>query len=81
LAANPAIDLMASVRDPDAVVAQAGSQLQAAGWCYVPPELDGRPWRRFYIKPDACGQRRIAHLHVIASGHPRWAQQIAFRDC
>jgi hypothetical protein len=25
-------------------------------------------------------QRRIAHLHVIASGHRRWAQQTAFRD-
>lgn len=80
LAAKPVIDLMASVRDPDAVIAQAGSRLEADGWRYVPPELDGRPWRRFYVKPDACGQRRIAHLHVIASGHPRWAQQIAFRD-
>ncbi len=80
LAAKPVIDLMASVRDPDAVVAQAGSQLEADGWCYVPPELDGRPWRRFYVKPVACGQRRVAHLHVIASGHPRWAEQIAFRD-
>lgn len=22
----------------------------------------------------------MAHLHLIASGHPRWAEQIAFRD-
>jgi GrpB-like predicted nucleotidyltransferase (UPF0157 family) len=81
LAAKPVIDLMASVTDPDAVVAQAGERLAADGWCYVPPDLDrGGLWRRFFVKPDASGQRRIAHLHVIQAGHPRWAKQIAFRD-
>jgi GrpB-like predicted nucleotidyltransferase (UPF0157 family) len=80
LAAKPIIDLMASVTDPDIVVGRAGPLLAADGWCYVPPELDQRPWRRFFIKPDAAGQRRIAHLHVIRAGHPRWADQIAFRD-
>jgi GrpB-like predicted nucleotidyltransferase (UPF0157 family) len=80
LAAKPVIDLMASVPDPDAVVAQAGPRLTAAGWCYVPPELDQRPWRRFFVKPDAAGLRRVAHLHVIQAGHPRWAEQVAFRD-
>ncbi len=81
LAAKPVIDLMASVADPDAVVAQAGEPLAADGWCYVPPELDsGGAWRRFFVKPDASGQRRVAHLHVIRAGHPRWAEQLAFRD-
>jgi GrpB-like predicted nucleotidyltransferase (UPF0157 family) len=80
LAAKPVIDLMVSVTDPDAVVAQAGRRLAADGWCYVPPELDQKPWRRFFVKPDASGQRRIAHLHVIQAGHPRWAEQVAFRD-
>jgi GrpB-like predicted nucleotidyltransferase (UPF0157 family) len=80
LAAKPIIDLMASVRDLDAVVAQAGDQLAADGWCYVPPELDQRPWRRFFVKPDASGQHRVAHLHLIQAGHPRWAEQLAFRD-
>jgi GrpB-like predicted nucleotidyltransferase (UPF0157 family) len=42
--------------------------------------LDRRPWRRFFVKPDASGQHRIAHLHVIRAGHPRWSEQIAFRD-
>ncbi len=37
-------------------------------------------WRRFFVKPDASAQRRIARLHVIATGHPRWVQQIAFRN-
>jgi GrpB-like predicted nucleotidyltransferase (UPF0157 family) len=81
LAAKPVIDLMASVRDPAVVVGQAGQALGQAGWRYVPPELDsGGSWRRFFVKPDPSGQRRYAHLHVIAAGHPRWADQIAFRD-
>jgi GrpB-like predicted nucleotidyltransferase (UPF0157 family) len=81
LAAKPIIDLMASVRDPDAVVVEAGGVLAGDGWCYVPPELDsGGSWRRFFVKPDASGEHRYAHLHVIAAGHPRWAEQIAFRD-
>jgi GrpB-like predicted nucleotidyltransferase (UPF0157 family) len=81
LAAKPVIDLMASVTDLDAVVAQAGQRLAVGGWCYVPPELDsGGQWRRFFVQPDASGQRRVAHLHVIQAGHPRWADQIAFRD-
>src|SRR5271169_908134 len=73
LAAKPVIDLMASVTDPDALVAQAGEGLAADGWCYVPPDLDRAGlWRRFFVKPDASGQRRAAHLHVIKAGHPRW---------
>jgi GrpB-like predicted nucleotidyltransferase (UPF0157 family) len=81
LAAKPVIDLMASVRDPGIVVERAGPPLAADGWCYVPPEIDsGGSWRRFFVKPDPSGQHRYAHLHVIAAGHPRWAEQIAFRD-
>ncbi len=81
LAAKPVIDLMASVADPDVVVVEAGERLAADGWCHVPPDLDsGGLWRRFFVKPDARGQRRVAHLHVILAGHPRWADQIAFRD-
>jgi GrpB-like predicted nucleotidyltransferase (UPF0157 family) len=71
---------MASVRDLSAVVAQAGDGLAADGWCYVPPELDQRPWRRFFVKPDESGQHRVAHLHLIQAGHPRWGEQLAFRD-
>ncbi|MEV0710725.1 GrpB family protein [Nocardia aurea] len=50
------------------------------GWRFVPPEPAGRPWRRFFVEPDTTGQHRIAHLHLIASGHRRWGEQIAFRD-
>lgn len=80
LAAKPIADLMASVRDLDEAVARAGDGLAADGWCYVPPELDQRPWRRFFVKPDESGQHRVAHLHLIEAGHPRWAEQLAFRD-
>jgi GrpB-like predicted nucleotidyltransferase (UPF0157 family) len=80
LAAKPIIDLMASARDLDAVVRLAGGALSTAGWHHVPPALDGRPWRRFFVKPDPSGQRRYAHLHLIEAGHPRWTQRIAFRD-
>ncbi|SEP84671.1 GrpB domain, predicted nucleotidyltransferase, UPF0157 family [Lentzea xinjiangensis] len=78
LAAKPIIDLMASVTDLDTVVEQA--TLTANGWAYVPPDLDNRPWRRFYVKPDATGQRRRAHLHLIPAGHSRWTDQLRFRD-
>jgi GrpB-like predicted nucleotidyltransferase (UPF0157 family) len=81
LAAKPVLDLMASVTDPAAVVEHAAGRLAADGWCYVPPELDsGGSWRRFFVKPDASGQRRQAHLHLIRAGHPRWSDQLAFRD-
>jgi GrpB-like predicted nucleotidyltransferase (UPF0157 family) len=80
LAAKPIIDLMALVADLDTVVDEAGERLWAAGWHYVPPDLDGRRWRRFFVKPDPSGQHRYAHLHLIGVGHPRWEQQIAFRD-
>lgn len=80
LAAKPIVDVMASVADLDAVVAQASERLAADGWCYVPPELDSRPWRRFFVMPDSSGRRREAHLHLIQAGHPRWTEQIRFRD-
>ncbi len=80
LAAKPIVDLMASVTDLDTVVARAGERLIADGWHYVPPRLDGRPWRRFFVKPDSSGQRREAHLHLLRAGHPRWTEQLTFRD-
>lgn len=80
LAAKPIVDLMASVADLDTIADQASERLQAAGWAHVPPHLDNRPWRRFYVKPDPSGRRREAHLHVIQAGHQRWTDQLRFRD-
>lgn len=80
LPAKPVIDLMAAVDDPAAVADAAGERLDEAGWALVPPELDRRPWRRFFVKPDDAGLRRLAHLHLIRPDEPRWAEQLAFRD-
>ena len=80
LAAKPIVDVMASVADLDVVVAQASGLLAADGWSYVRPELDRRAWRRFFVKPDASGERRSAHLHLVQAGHARWGDQIRFRD-
>ncbi|WP_067972730.1 GrpB family protein [Nocardiopsis trehalosi] len=80
LAAKPVIDLMASVTDPHAAVRAAAERLAADGWCPVPAHLDRRPWRRFLVKPDSTGRHRAAHLHLLSAGHPRWADQLAFRD-
>lgn len=80
LAAKPIIDLMVSVTDLDAIVEQAREPLADEGWSYVPPELDRRPWRRFFVKADPTQQHRQAHLHVIPAGHQRWTDQIRFRD-
>jgi GrpB-like predicted nucleotidyltransferase (UPF0157 family) len=80
LAAKPIIDVMAAVTDLDLVAEQALAPLTAGGWCFVPPELDEHPWRRFFVKPDASGQRREAHLHLIRAGNPRWAEQLEFRE-
>ncbi|MFD5824229.1 GrpB family protein [Lentzea sp. NPDC060358] len=77
LAAKPVVDLMASVTDLAAV---DPARLAARGWVHVPPELDNRPWRRFHVKPDATNRHREAHLHLIAAGHHRWADQLRFRD-
>ncbi|WP_091616154.1 GrpB family protein [Amycolatopsis saalfeldensis] len=81
LAAKPVLDVMASVRDLDEVVAAARARLEREGWCYVPPDLDvGAPWRRFFVQPDETGRHRRAHLHVLPSGHPRRTAQLTFRD-
>lgn len=77
LAAKPVVDLMAPVTSL-ASTPDADPVLADAGWELVPPELDDRPWRRFYVLPD--GDRRRAHLHLVARTHPRWVAALAFRD-
>ena len=80
LVAKPVIDLMAQVAVVDVVVDQAAGTLGELDWRYVPPEFDGRPWRRFFVKVSSDGQHRWAHLHLMAPGAVRWDQQLRFRD-
>jgi GrpB-like predicted nucleotidyltransferase (UPF0157 family) len=79
LPAKPIIDLMAAVRSL-AACDEAHEPLAAAGWQFVPLELDHRPWRRFFVLPDPGGARRVAHLHLVERSGPRWGDVIAFRD-
>ena len=77
LAAKPVIDLQAAVTDL-AEAERISAALAPHAWHGVDPELDRRPWRRFFVK--VTGGRRAAHLHVMTMESPRWHQQIAFRD-
>jgi GrpB-like predicted nucleotidyltransferase (UPF0157 family) len=77
LPAKPIIDLQAPVADL-ADARPIAAALGPYGWHYVDPDLDQRPWRRFFVK--VAGGRRSAHLHVMVRDSPRWYQQIAFRD-
>jgi len=77
LSAKPILDLQAAVADLDCASGIA-AVLAPVGWHYVPPELDARPWRRFLVKVEEG--HRIAHLHLMSLSHPRWRQQLAFRD-
>ena len=80
IVAKPVIDLMAQVADTHKVVDHAGGTLDAMNWRHVPPELDGRPWRRFFAKVSQDDQHRLAHLHLMSAGAARWDQQLRFRD-
>lgn len=80
LPAKPIIDLQAVAPDPAAAIASHHEAMAAASWFFVPRELDQRPWRWFVVRADAAGQRRLAHLHLMPPGEPRWDQQLAFRD-
>jgi GrpB-like predicted nucleotidyltransferase (UPF0157 family) len=77
LAAKPVIDLQVAVPGFD-VTGPILLALADDGWHPVPPELDRRPWRRFFVLPD--GDRRVAHLHVLIEDSDRWLDQLAFRD-
>jgi XTP/dITP diphosphohydrolase len=77
LAAKPIIDFLATVPSFDEIEAIARA-LRHSGWHYVPPELDQRPERRFFIKVE--NDHRTAHLQLLLPGSARREEQIRFRD-
>lgn len=77
LPAKPILDLQAAVADLECAPLIA-EVLSSAGWCYVPPEIDRRPWRRLFVR--VVDGRRVAHLHVMTLECPRWRKQVIFRD-
>jgi GrpB-like predicted nucleotidyltransferase (UPF0157 family) len=77
LAAKPILDLMAGVDTLDRA-ADIARILRPHGWHAVPPALDRRAWRRFFVQ--VRDDRRVAHLHVMVPDEPRWNEQLVFRD-
>jgi GrpB-like predicted nucleotidyltransferase (UPF0157 family) len=77
LPAKPVLDLQAAVADLDCA-SRIATVLAPDGWHYVPPELDARLWRRFFVKVEV--DHRVAHLHLLQPDHARWREQLAFRD-
>ncbi|MDP4095733.1 GrpB family protein [Paenibacillus sp. P96] len=77
LPAKPIIDMMAQIKSYDDLE-EIVEKLKADNWNYVPPELDGREWRRFFVKVK--GDKRQCHLHLMLENEERWGKQIIFRD-
>lgn len=77
LAAKPILDLQAAVADLQSAPRVAAA-LASDQWHSVEPDLDGRPWRRFFVKVN--DGHRVAHLHVMTRDTARWYEQLAFRD-
>lgn len=77
LSAKPIIDLMGEVQSWDDME-RIAEQLNPVGWNYVPPELDGREYRRFWVKVK--DGKRAVHLHLMRPDEERWERQIRFRD-
>ena len=80
LSAKPIIDLQATAPNPAEVIATMHEAMAAASWFFVPRELDQRPWRWFVVRADHTGRHRLAHLHLMQPGEPRWDRQLLFRD-
>ncbi|RPF55291.1 GrpB-like predicted nucleotidyltransferase (UPF0157 family) [Aquisalibacillus elongatus] len=77
LPAKPIIDLMASLPSLEPID-KIVETLAIDDWHYVPPELDKRPWRRFFVKVK--NNKRVSHLHLMQTGEDRWEKQLLFRD-
>ena len=77
LPAKPIIDLMTELPSFDNIEAIAEC-LRPYDWHYVPPKLDNRPERRFFIR--VRDNKRAVHLHFLIHGDPKAQDQRQFRD-
>jgi GrpB-like predicted nucleotidyltransferase (UPF0157 family) len=77
LPAKPIIDLMAKIQSFDDL-AKIIESLKSNNWHYVPPELDGKEWRRFFVKVQ--DDKRVGHLHLVLENEERWEKQLLFRN-
>ena len=77
LRAKPILDLAAPVLDLDCADA-VSHVLHPSGWHFVPPDLDLRPDRRFYV--EVVDGHRSKHLQLVVAGSARHSAAIGFRD-
>jgi GrpB-like predicted nucleotidyltransferase (UPF0157 family) len=54
------------------------TSLSVHQWHYVPPDLEGKEWRRFIVKVK--NDNRVCHLHLMLENEERWEKQLKFRD-
>ena len=79
LPAKPIIDIIAELPDFEPATMEAiARQLRPLGWHFTPPELDARPYRRFFIK--VVDDARAIHLQFLLPGNPHRTDQLRFRD-
>ena len=79
LPAKPIIDIIAELPDFEPATMEAIAQrLRPANWHFTPPELDARPYRRFFIK--VVDDARAIHLQFLLPGNPHRTDQLRFRD-
>ena len=77
LSAKPIIDLIACIPSFDNIE-DIAHVLRPDGWHFTPPELDQRPYRRFFIKVEK--DKRVAHLQFLLPASSPWTRQVRFRD-
>ncbi|WDF52786.1 GrpB family protein [Paenibacillus sp. KACC 21273] len=77
LPAKPIIDMMA-ITDSFDQLPVIIPILEKEDWHYVPPELDGKQHRRFFVK--VINDKRAAHLHIVLQQGQQWQNQLLFRD-
>lgn len=79
LPSKPIIDIVAEIPDfDDSTMEALTKRLRPAGWHFTPPELDARPYRRFFIK--VVDDKRTVHLQFLLPGGTQRTDQIRFRD-
>ncbi len=75
IAAKPTIDILAEVRDIEAVDLQ---NARLAGLGYTPMGEYGISGRRYFFKTS--GEKHTFHLHVFQVGNPEIERHLLFRD-
>jgi GrpB-like predicted nucleotidyltransferase (UPF0157 family) len=79
LGAKPVIDILIGVRSLADADAHCLQPIVSLGYEYVPAYEAGMPYRRFFRKNDAQGER-THHIHLVEIGGEFWERHLVFRD-